>query len=188
MSCTHATEIASHSYSLYREVRKAIIENIPVFGTTLVAILERTRDTDSAIRKLVYDFLRKHIKPPKQKGEEDETGMGPTHPRALSIAQRDLIVENGLKDRMALVKTAAATLIWHWYLAVRSKTEAEESDVKLEDHEVERDSMIDAGIAFLRLFDLGTYPDSAEEALVSVFKTQPSFTNNIILSGNSRYV
>ncbi|KAF9234461.1 nuclear condensing complex subunit [Melanogaster broomeanus] len=58
---------------------------------TLDAILARTRDADTVKRRLVYSaVLEKHFT------TLDGSGIGLVHPRVLSIAQRELIIRNGL--------------------------------------------------------------------------------------------
>ncbi|KAF8163123.1 nuclear condensing complex subunit [Crassisporium funariophilum] len=134
------------------EVRKAVLVNFPVTVETLPAILDRTRDTDAIIRKVVYNaVLAKHT----TQGEEGEKEtLGITHPRVLSIAQRELIVKNGLGDREPAVRAAAASLITTWVHEGQSGV-----------------------VSLLSLFDLGQGTVAAD-ALMSVFTTDVAIFND----------
>ncbi|KAI9060469.1 hypothetical protein FKP32DRAFT_1605341 [Trametes sanguinea] len=77
---------------------------------TLPALLARSRDVDAPIRKLVYSaVLEKYCTPPDLDGGRATVGF--THARALTIAQRETIVRNGLSDREESVKAAARNLL-----------------------------------------------------------------------------
>ncbi|KAF9461702.1 chromosome condensation complex protein [Collybia nuda] len=137
------------------EVRRAVLLNIPVTPTTLPHILARTRDTDTSLRKLVYaNVLVENV---TQRGS-----MGPTHPRSLTIAQRELIVQNGLGDRELGVRTAAAALLGVWVDETKQEDESVESGV----------------ISLLHLFDLQETTVAAE-ALTSIFVTRPEIFDNL---------
>ena len=145
---------------VYRDVRKAALSHIPQTSTTLPLILLRTRDTDTNIRKLVYASILSSSCVPDTLYDSSWVG----HPRSLTIAQRELVVKNGLGDREALVKNACEGLIGGWVDVVREK----ENDAGANKGEVVEDV-----IAFLKLFDLAD-PESkiGEDALLSVFKTR----------------
>ncbi|KAK2461194.1 hypothetical protein APHAL10511_006721 [Amanita phalloides] len=102
--------------------------------------------------------------------------MGPTHPRALTIAQREVIVRNGLGDREPSVRAAAEALVGTWadVVTVGLKPEDEEcSSVKEEAEEVTQptgNAAVDKAVAFLELFDLEN--DIASDALLSVFASR----------------
>ncbi|KAF8494799.1 nuclear condensing complex subunit [Gautieria morchelliformis] len=120
------------------EVRRAALLNIPATQRTFNAILSRTRDTDDVIRKIVYSHVLSNLQ----------------HPKQLTIAQRELIVRNGLGDRQAPVRAAAGKLIGTWV------------------------GVIGGGLLeFLLTFDL-LGSEVAEDALFSVFVTRPDIFDN----------
>jgi condensin complex subunit 3 len=82
---------------------------------------------------------------------------GAAHPRALTIAQRELIVRNGLGDREPTVRAAAGKLVGAWVDAVGVGTK--------------KGAVLEDLLAFLGTFDLR---ESAvvEDALLSVFVTR----------------
>ncbi|KIJ59925.1 hypothetical protein HYDPIDRAFT_99639 [Hydnomerulius pinastri MD-312] len=137
------------------EVRRAALLNIPIAPRTLGAILDRTRDTDTVMRRLVYSaVLEKNCMTP------DGSAMGVVHPRVLSIAQRELIIRNGLGDREPAVRAAAGSLLGSWVDVARG-------DAKDEDGKKVEDDVL----ALLNLFDLNE-SSIAEDALLSVFTTR----------------
>ncbi|KAK0458800.1 nuclear condensing complex subunit [Desarmillaria tabescens] len=116
---------------------------------------------DSA--KNCYIFLKRNA---TQNNE-----MGPTHPRRITIAQRERIVCTGIGDREDSVVDAARDLIATWFDL------AEEMPVKQEGPDKDEQASSNAKfLAFLSLFDLLVAPESAEKALLSVFETKPSET------------
>ncbi|EDR03702.1 chromosome condensation complex protein [Laccaria bicolor S238N-H82] len=131
------------------EVRRAALLNLPINEKTLPLILDRTRDTDDTNRKLVYNAVL-----------EANVTQGPTDPRALTIAQRELIVKNGLGDRVPAVRAAAASLIARW-------VETENSGV----------------LALLKLFDLAN-GGVAADALLSIFTTNETIFDNLVFGDN----
>ncbi|KAG6830471.1 hypothetical protein H0H87_008044 [Tephrocybe sp. NHM501043] len=123
------------------DVRRAALLNIDVNSETLPIILGRTRDTDTTIRKLVYSAVLETNVTVK-----DTEDMGPTHPRAFTIAQRESIIRNGLGDREPSVRAAAASLLGAWVDAVEEqipKDEEEKQGVKVESGLVELLKMLD---------------------------------------------
>jgi condensin complex subunit 3 len=149
--------------NLSRDVRRAVLLNIPLNPTTTLApILARSRDTDTTIRKLVYSAI---LEPNTQQGD----AIGTTHPRALTIAQREVIVRNGLGDREPSVRAAAGTLVGTWVDVVG------DSEGKVEDGEEKIENGV---VALLKMFDLGE-STVAEDALLSVFATRVDIFDNI---------
>ncbi|KAG5353772.1 hypothetical protein C0989_002555 [Termitomyces sp. Mn162] len=150
------------------DVRRAAVLNIPIDDTTIDAILDRTRDVDITIRKLVYSaILEKNV----TVGDNDQI-MGPTHPRALTIAQRELIIRNGLGDREPSVRAAAASLLGRWVDVVGGQPEAEgeeNPDVKVESGLIE----------LLKMLDMAEqkYP---VDAVLSVLASRPEIFQNMI--------
>ena len=92
--------------------------------------------------------------------DQAEEVMGIAHPRALSIAQRELVIRNGLGDRVDAVKVAASKLLSTWLEVARP------SGGKEEGNQTEADL-----IEFLNLFDL-VENSTAEDALLSLFKSR----------------
>ena len=143
--------IDTMTYDPAAEVRRAAVTYLPATPYTLPALLARTRDVDAATRRLVYvNVLEKYC---TGIGEDSRTRVGFTHPRALTIAQREQIVRNGLGDREQVVKKAAAQLLGVWVDVVRTSAGKEvkpEENVKRENGE----EIIEDLVAFLNLFDL----------------------------------
>ena len=120
-------------------------------------------DTDTTVRKLLYNVLGKLT----ARGDDCPKAFGPTHPRILSITQRELIIRNGLGDRNPQVEAAAASLLTTWVNCVDVKVE--EKDVKVEEQVPEK---LGSGVlSLLTLLDLGE-GTIAEDALLSIFKTE----------------
>jgi condensin complex subunit 3 len=98
--------------------------------------------------------------------------MGITHPRALSIAQRELIVRNGLGDREASVKAAAGSLMGSWIDVVGYGDGEDDQDLNMETRVVK----------LLSLFDL-VESKIAEDALLSVFRERVDIFDNLEFGG-----
>ncbi|XP_032772098.1 condensin complex subunit 3 [Rattus rattus] len=71
------------------EVRRTVLSCIAPSAKTLPKIVERTKDIKDIVRKLAYQVLAEKV-----------------HMRALSIAQRVLLLQQGLSDRSDAVKQA----------------------------------------------------------------------------------
>ncbi len=147
--------------------------SIPVAPQSLPILLSRTRDVDPTVRKFVYSVA---LNPDKAGTSEvkSELEIGVTHPRALTIAQRELIVRHGLGDREEVVKAAAAKLLTAWVDVVQMGSVKSEEEGKA-------DSDI---IAFIRLFDLveNAIP---EDALKSVFTSRVDILDSLEFGGAS---
>ena len=138
--------------NLLSDVRRAALLNIPVTAQTLSSVLARMRDVDTTVRRLVYgSVLLAHAELP------DDAMPGSAHPRALTIAQREQIVRNGLGDREPAVRAAAGKLVGAWVDVVSVGTK--------------KGAILEDLLAFLGTFDLR---ESAvvEDALLSVFVTR----------------
>lgn len=146
--------------------------NLLITPDNLIPILERTLDTDNVLRKIVYSTI---LEPNSTVGKET-LGIGMTHPRALTIAQRELIIRNGLGDREPAVRAAAANLIGVWVDVVNVGMKAEEEDQK--------QRIEDGVVALLRLLDL-TVDTIAEDALLRVFTSRADIFENIEFGGAS---
>ncbi|XP_008056813.1 condensin complex subunit 3 [Carlito syrichta] len=71
------------------EVRRAVLSCIAPSAKTLPKIVGRTRDVKEAVRKLAYQVLAEKV-----------------HMKAMSIAQRVMLLQQGLNDRSDAVKQA----------------------------------------------------------------------------------
>ncbi|KAI0941839.1 hypothetical protein AcV7_002413 [Taiwanofungus camphoratus] len=175
------------AYDTSPDVRRATLLNTPVAPQTLPALLARTRDVDPGIRRLVYTAVfEPHVLPDPAAGVHNGAEIGPTHPRALTIAQRELIVRNGLGDREEGVRSAAERLVGAWVDVVRiGSAKGEAEDEKKEDDGEDGGSKKEDGargdvMAFLELFDLAAAEGKiAEDALLSVFRTRPDILDNL---------
>ncbi|KAG1861260.1 nuclear condensing complex subunit [Suillus subluteus] len=144
------------------DVRRAALLNIPLSSATLDAVLARTRDTDTIMRKLVYSaILVQHC------FVSDGSAMGLVHPRVLTIAQREFIIRNGLGDREPAVRQAAALLLSKWVDVARGDVKNEESK-----------NVEDDVLALLSLFDL-TESTVAEDALLSVLDRRRDISDHV---------
>ncbi|KAF4564848.1 hypothetical protein EYR40_011021 [Pleurotus pulmonarius] len=150
------------------EVRRAALVNIPLTAETLEVILSRTRDTDPVTRKLVYSTVL-------------QTRL--THPRQLSIAQREQVVKHGLGDREPGTRLAAGKLVASWLDAIMVEDEAKERD---EDSWVGDDGGVMRGfVAFLRIFDVvGPGEEVAVDAVQSIFVTRPEYLDIFTFSAS----
>uniref|UniRef100_A0A8C5LEB5 Non-SMC condensin I complex, subunit G n=1 Tax=Jaculus jaculus TaxID=51337 RepID=A0A8C5LEB5_JACJA len=72
------------------EVRRAVLSCIAPSAKTLPQIVGRIKDVKEAVRKLAYQVLAEKV-----------------HMRAMSIAQRVMLLQQGLNDRSGAVKQAA---------------------------------------------------------------------------------
>ncbi|KAM9661035.1 condensin complex subunit 3 isoform 3-T3 [Morphnus guianensis] len=79
------------------EVRRAVLSCIAPSARTLPKIVGRTMDVKEAVRKLAYEVLAEKV-----------------HLRALSIAQRVKLLQQGLNDRSGAVKEVMKKLLQAW--------------------------------------------------------------------------
>ncbi|KAM6429333.1 condensin complex subunit 3 [Rhynochetos jubatus] len=79
------------------EVRRAVLSCIAPSARTLPKIVGRTMDVKEAVRKLAYEVLAEKV-----------------HMRALSIAQRVKLLQQGLNDRSDAVKVVMKKLLQAW--------------------------------------------------------------------------
>ncbi|GLB42179.1 putative nuclear condensing complex subunits, C-term domain [Lyophyllum shimeji] len=150
------------SYDPAPEVRRAALVHVPLIPTTIETILSRTRDTDALTRKLVYSNAL-------------NTKLG--HPRQLTIAQRELVMKDGLGDREPSVRVAAGKLAASWFDIVLA--EPDEADKATWDGD---DGGIMKGfLKFLALFDVvGPGEAVAVDAMLSIFVTRPNISDVFI--------
>ncbi|KAG5635107.1 hypothetical protein H0H81_012436 [Sphagnurus paluster] len=154
------------------DVRRAILVNVPITQATIPEILARTRDTDTTIRKLVYStVLESNVI------IRDDV-IGPTHPRAFTISQRELIIRNGLGDRELSVRNAAASLLARWVEAIQEKPVKEETEA------CGSDAKIESGLVeLLKMLDLAENTVATDAAL-SVLVTRPDIFENMEFGNN----
>ncbi|NWH56644.1 CND3 protein, partial [Geococcyx californianus] len=79
------------------EVRRAVLSCIAPSARTLPKIVGRTMDVKESVRKLAYEVLAEKV-----------------HMRALSIAQRVQLLQQGLNDRSDAVKEVMKKLLQAW--------------------------------------------------------------------------
>ncbi|EPS93226.1 hypothetical protein FOMPIDRAFT_1056181 [Fomitopsis schrenkii] len=154
------------TYDTSPDVRRASLINFPVIPATLSPILARTRDTDPIVRRLVYT----HVLEPRMLNDTGSIGL--THPRALTIAQRETIVRNGLGDREDGVRAAAGRLMAAWVDV------ASGAGLKVKKEEEGGEGVRRYLVDFLKLFDL-VEGKIAEDALVSVFTVREDVFHGI---------
>lgn len=133
------------------------------------------RDTEPTVRKVVISGI---LDPNTTQGDDFKV-MGPTHPRALTISQREQIVKDGLGDRDESVRRTAWILIGTWIDVINV------SGAKAESQEVKQESVpnVEEGVlSLLTLFDLGQ-DTVAVDALLKVFAWRPDIFNNIVFGG-----
>jgi condensin complex subunit 3 len=141
--------------------------NIPLVPASLDVILGRTRDVDPVTRKLVYNaVLQSKL----------------SHPRQLSIAQREQIVKDGLGDREPGVRVAACKLIASWFdTAMGEATKTQGSTWNGDDGGVMKGL-----IHFLGLFDVvGPGEAVAVDAVLSILTTRPDIPDVFTFEGSS---
>lgn len=155
------------------DVRRAVLLNLPVDEATTPHILARMRDVEPLIRKLVFSAV---LEPNTTQGNEPKV-MGPTHPRAFTISQREQIIKDGLGDREESVRNAATSLIGSWIDCINVATP------KIEDPEGEPVvPEVEGVLSLLKLFDLGQ-GTVAVDALLSVFTWRLDIFTKIDLNG-----
>ncbi|KAL0960210.1 hypothetical protein HGRIS_011843 [Hohenbuehelia grisea] len=145
------------------EVRRAAVINVPLTTETLEGLMNRTRDVDAVTRKLVYTTVL-------------QTKL--THPRQLTISQREQVVKDGLGDREPGVRLAAAKLLETWLDAVAAEEVA--GDIAWEGDD---GGVMYSLVTFLQIFDVvGPGETIAVDALVSLFVTKPQILDAITFS------
>lgn len=137
------------------EVRRAALYNLPRTAATLPYILSRTRDVDPILRRTVYHGSLASL----------------PDPRVLTIAQREEVVRNGLGDREASVRKAAAGMLGGW-------VDLDDGDLLKARSSYE----IQLTGQFLTAFNVTTSA-VVEDALVSVFVTRPEIFDAVEFDG-----
>lgn len=170
----------THFFS-FSDVRKAALINVRLTPETLRAIIIRTRDQDTNVRKAVYaSVLANHIT--VLVGENQTEVMGLTHPRGMTIAQRETIIRNGLGDRQPVVKASAEKLVAAWVDVAGASMEPKQEDgdaLPQAENTTEQ-----AFLSLLNMFDLAE-GKVAEDALISVFKNRLDLFDTIEFGGKT---
>ena len=139
--------------------------HVPLTSSTLNAILSRTRDTDVLTRKLVYSAALQ----PKL-----------SHPRQLTIAQREQVVKDGLGDREPSVRVATGKMVGSWFDAVLTEVDEPEGGTWLGDD----GGVMKGFVKFLSLFDVvGPGEAVAVDAMLSIFVTRPDISDVFVFPG-----
>ncbi|KAB7498381.1 Condensin complex subunit 3 [Armadillidium nasatum] len=116
------------------DVRKAVLSNIAITFHTLPDILERRRDKRDFVRRQAYLVLAQKV-----------------HIRSFTIAQRVMIISEGLKDRSSIVRQVVKKNILQAWLR-----------------------LVDGSVLdLLKCLDIEASTDSAELALGSLFEDVP---------------
>ena len=161
--------------SAVSEPRRSALIHTPLTHETLPFLLRRTRDIDPVTRKLVYTSLLSSSKI--------------SNPRLLTIAQREVVVRDGLGDREPSVRVAAGKVVCAWFDFV--STEGERLNRREGEAGWEGD---DAGVmkslvSFLGLFDVlgrsgpGEGEAVAIDAVLSIFTTRREVLDCFLFDG-----
>jgi condensin complex subunit 3 len=104
-----------------------------------------------------------------------------SHPRQLTIAQREHVVKDGLGDREPSVRVATGKMVGSWFDKV--STEADE----VEDGSIwsgDDGGVMKGFVKFLSLFDVvGPGEAVAVDAMLSIFVTRPDIFDVFVFSG-----
>ncbi|KAF7357433.1 hypothetical protein MSAN_01339300 [Mycena sanguinolenta] len=147
------------------DVRRAALLHVPLTAATLPAILARTRDVDPLTRKLVYASV---LTPRLE------------HPRHLTVAQREAVVQTGLGDREPAVRVAAAKLVAAWFELMLGAEPTTDDQLGWTGDD---GGVMVALIAFLTLFDVvGPGEAVAVDALLSLLTTRADLFDVFLFS------
>ncbi|TCD67325.1 hypothetical protein EIP91_000246 [Steccherinum ochraceum] len=169
--------IESLTYDTSPDVRRAILVNIPAGPATMPALLSRTRDVDAAVRRSVYSVVLN----PEAPGRSEDN-IANTHPRSLTISQRELIVRHGLGDREETVKAAAINVLTSWMDIVEEQDNVSQEEEGGDEQPKEKEKKSSV-LKFLALFDL-FQTSIPEDALLSVFTARPDVLDSLEFSND----
>ncbi|OBZ79993.1 Condensin complex subunit 3 [Grifola frondosa] len=174
-----ATEMIAHMSELDEDVfailRTSLIERAhdkepAIRGPAIVALSKLSGDP--AVRKLIYSTILLPS-PVAAQGQRNADTNAPlntstrlTHPRQLTLAQREKVLRHGLGDREKSVHAAAVWMISGWFNVLRETINPDTTDMKAK-------SAVMAGlIAFLKLYNVANpkSTDIAVGAVNSLFK------------------
>lgn len=144
------------SYISTSEVRRSALVSVPLTHATIPTILTRTRDVDPVIRKSLLSSVLLHKL---------------DHPKQLTVAQREKVIKDAIRDRETSVRVAGGHLIEAWF------------SITLEENGRGEEGIMDGVIAFLTLFDVIDRETIAIDALHSLFVTRPEILEFIVFSG-----
>ncbi|KAJ3985276.1 nuclear condensing complex subunit [Lentinula detonsa] len=157
------------SYDVNEYVRLSVLQKLDLNKDTLDDILDRTRDTAVQIRKEVYSKLEKSV---LLNDEDDDLEIGSAHPRTLSMAQRDLIVKNGIGDRDSSVRDSAVKVFTKWVNTIVITQDSGPQGPQ------EGSLQATPLVQLMTLFNLHD-DDSLSEAIIKIFEANPRILNNI---------
>ncbi|KAJ3998766.1 nuclear condensing complex subunit [Lentinula boryana] len=157
------------SYDVNEYVRLSVLQKLDLNEDTIDDILDRTRDTAAQIRKEVYSKLEKNV---LVNEEDDDLEMGSAHPRTLSMAQRNLIVKNGIGDRDPSVRDSAVKVFTKWVNTIVITQDSGPQGPQ------EGSLQATPLVQLLTLFNLHD-DDSLSEAIIKIFHANPRILNNI---------
>ncbi|PPQ63212.1 hypothetical protein CVT24_005757 [Panaeolus cyanescens] len=154
------------------EVRRVTLMNIPINEHTFPHVLARMRDTSPTVRKALYSvILEERVKP--QADPKWQCQVNYLHPRCLTIARREKIIRNGLRDTESAVKRATESLILTW---LNLFDEKDDLLPRTHDGSREQNDQNQKIIALLSHFFLSSQDSIAEELLISLFNNPSIFS------------
>lgn len=143
------------------EVRRTVLLNLPFCPSTLRYILERARDLDTGIRRLVYDKILPSL------GDF----------RFLALVEREKLIRWGLRDRDDLVRKAAAKLFSeNWLENCASSCDSRPDEEKVPGEPAPLN--LDALTELLERIDVtrsGAEEGIAHEAMRSFWELRPDY-------------
>ncbi|KAG5642733.1 hypothetical protein DXG03_002278 [Asterophora parasitica] len=150
------------SYDPSPEVRRSALIHVPIIPRTIDAVLSRTRDTDALTRKVLFSNVL-------------QTKL--SHPRQLTISQRELVMKDGLGDREPNVRIAAGKLAASWFDIVF----AESDDADDYTWDGDDGGVMKGLLKFLAVFDVvGPGEAVAVDAVLAIFVTRPNIPDAFV--------
>ncbi|KAF2276527.1 uncharacterized protein EI97DRAFT_467200 [Westerdykella ornata] len=148
------------------EVRRAILLNLPLDDPrTRPYMIERARDSDVTMRRLVY----KRLLP----------ALGDF--RQLKMAERDKVIRWGLRDRDVGVQQATARLLCEHWIRVCEQTEPGETGVAVESENrglLKRAALIEF-CKQIRILRTGLEGGMAHDAMKALWAGRPDYLHDI---------
>ncbi|PCH34950.1 hypothetical protein WOLCODRAFT_106764 [Wolfiporia cocos MD-104 SS10] len=166
----------SLQYDPSPEVRCTAMMNIPLISDTLPIILTRSRDVDPQIRKVLFSSLLSPALPCTKltPGPSHLIPSRITHPRQLTLEQRESIVYCGLNDRESAVQLAVSRMVAAWYVSVTYESALDNKDT------------IPCLVEFVKLFDISRPQglNAAALALNTLFSLQVGLLGDVVFSSD----
>ncbi|KAI1007944.1 Condensin complex subunit 3 [Podosphaera aphanis] len=156
------------------DVRKTLLNNLPVLPTTLASLLERARDQDSTIRRALYSRLL--------------PALGDF--RHLSLSMREKLLRWGLRDRDESVRKATHKLFrerWIGDCAASTTNDKSAVDLDIAASDVSNRPNFDALQELLERIDVvnsGTEDGIALEAMNGFWEGRPDYRDAVIFDDN----